>query len=660
MNKIELKDFLDFHYLSQPQLSPDGQAVGYVVSQADWQENGYSSYIWLYADGKNRKLTGLGEESSFVWEDEEHILFKANRTKAEKKREQEQEIFSNYYRINIYGGEAEAAYQFACKVKKLKPIGSNRLVLIGEIDVDYPDYYKMTADQQKQVREKYKENEDYQVIDEIPFWHNGGSYANKRRDSLFLYDTKTECLERISSANTQVFDFEVVDEQLYYMAVEYEQVMPLRADLYCYQLAQGTIEAVLTEADFDVESITRLGSDLIVSGSDKRQYGLNQNGDFYRVVSNQLEWIQKHDYSLGSSVGSDCRYGGGTFRQADDKGLYFITTVRNASVIYKLTVDGLLEPVVTVEGSVDCLTVSPEGRLVFVAMFGQQLQELYEYVDGQIKALTQFNATALTDKYIAQPEKVTFQSQSTEIDGWVLKPIDFDPNRSYPAILEVHGGPKTVYGEVYYHELQYLAAEGYFVLFCNPTGSDGRGNQFMDIRGKYGTVDYQNLMDFTDYVLETYPQIDRNRLGQTGGSYGGFMTNWIVGHTDRFKACVSQRSISNWLSFYGMSDIGFYFATDQMGVNGFNQAEQERMWEQSPLKYVTNVKTPLLLIHSDMDYRCNLEEGMQFFTAVARQGVDTRLVVFKGENHELSRSGKPKHRVRRLEEIIGWMNQYLK
>ena len=148
------------------------------------------------------------------------------------------------------------------------------------------------------------------------------------------------------------------------------------------------------------------------------------------------------------------------------------------------------------------------------------------------------------------------ESEGLTIGGWVLEPKDYDPSKTYPAVFDVHGGPKTVYGPVFYHEMQLWANMGYFVFFCNPKGSDGRDNDFMDIFGHYGETDYHNLMDFADAVLTAYPQIDPKRVCLTGGSYGGFMTNWIIGHTDRFCCAASQRSISNWLSFYGVSDIG--------------------------------------------------------------------------------------------------------
>ena len=294
-------------------------------------------------------------------------------------------------------------------------------------------------------------------------------------------------------------------------------------------------------------------------------------------------------------------------------------------------------------------------------MRGQGLQELYSLnlSTGEETCLTSFNQEALAGKYVAVPQPLSFRNEDgLELDGWVLLPRGYDPARQYPAILDIHGGPKTVYGTVYYHEMQLWASQGYFVFYCNPRGGDGRGDAFADIRGKYGAIDYADLMGFTDRVLEAYPAIDARRVGVTGGSYGGFMTNWIIGHTDRFAAAASQRSISNWISMGYTTDIGYYFAPDQTAATPWDNLE--RMWDQSPLKYADRCVTPTLFIHSDQDYRCWQAEALQMFTALKVHGVESRLCLFKGENHELSRSGKPKHRIRRLREITGWMDRHLK
>jgi dipeptidyl aminopeptidase/acylaminoacyl peptidase len=206
--------------------------------------------------------------------------------------------------------------------------------------------------------------------------------------------------------------------------------------------------------------------------------------------------------------------------------------------------------------------------------------------------------------------------------------------------------------------MQYWCGKGFAVLFCNPTGSDGRGETFADLRGHYGETDYRDIMSFVDTALAQNPWIDAEHVGVTGGSYGGFMTNWIVGHTQRFKAAATQRSITNWLGFNLTSDIGYTFGEDQTGGTPWNNFEG--LWRQSPGKYLDQATTPLLVIHSEEDYRCYMADGIQIFYALKQKGVDARMVLFKGENHELSRSGKPKNRVRRLQEITEWMEKYLK
>jgi dipeptidyl aminopeptidase/acylaminoacyl peptidase len=204
--------------------------------------------------------------------------------------------------------------------------------------------------------------------------------------------------------------------------------------------------------------------------------------------------------------------------------------------------------------------------------------------------------------------------------------------------------------------MQYWVNQGYIVAFANPRGSDGKGNEFADIRGKYGSIDYDDLMNFTDLVIQKYKGIDINQLYVTGGSYGGFMTNWIVSHTNRFKAAVTQRSISNWLSFYGTSDIGYYFATDQTA--GHPIMDLDLLYKQSPIKYAMQIETPLMFIHSDKDYRCPMEQAQQLYAILKTNGVDTHLVWFRDETHELSRSGKPQARIKRLKDITCWFKKY--
>lgn len=249
-------------------------------------------------------------------------------------------------------------------------------------------------------------------------------------------------------------------------------------------------------------------------------------------------------------------------------------------------------------------------------------------------------------------------TDGVDIDGFVMKPVGYEPGKRYPGILHIHGGPKMVFGPGFHHEMQLWAASGFFVCYCNPRGSCGKGNAFADLQGKYGEVDFRDLMEFTDEVLRRYPEIDADRMGVAGGSYGGFMTNWVIGHTDHFRCAVSQRSIANYVGDYLLSDIGYYYVPDQQ--LGTIWEHPENLWKASPLTYAYRVKTPTLFIHADKDYRCTLANGLEMFAALKLHGVESKLCMFYGENHGLSREGKPSNRISRLSEILHWMEGHLK
>ncbi|MFL6559469.1 MAG: alpha/beta hydrolase family protein, partial [Bacillus sp. (in: firmicutes)] len=271
--------------------------------------------------------------------------------------------------------------------------------------------------------------------------------------------------------------------------------------------------------------------------------------------------------------------------------------------------------------------------------------------DRPLEKLT--TANDIQNVVLSKPEPIEYEgANGRKIHGWLMKPVDFEARKKYPLLLEIHGGPHAMYGNTYMNEFQILAAEGYAVLYVNPRGSHGYGQDFVNaVRGDYGGGDYQDLMLAVDYVLAEFDFIDETRLGVTGGSYGGFMTNWIVGHTNRFKAAVTQRSISNWISFYGVSDIGYYFTEWQ--IDG-DFRDVHKLWKHSPLAYIDNVETPLLILHSEKDYRCPIEQAEQLYISLKRLGKKTKFVRFPEENHELSRSGKPSLRKSRLDYIVEW------
>lgn len=269
------------------------------------------------------------------------------------------------------------------------------------------------------------------------------------------------------------------------------------------------------------------------------------------------------------------------------------------------------------------------------------------------------NERILGELDLVEPEAFWYRAEDGwALEGWVIRPRALEGSAKAPVVLEIHGGPHTHYGYAMFHEMQLLAARGFAVVFVNPRGSTSYGQTFVDaVRMHYGERDASDILSGLDAACERFPFLDRQRVAVTGGSYGGFMTNWLVGHTDRFFAAVTQRSISNWISFYGVSDIGPRFTEMQLGGDVVH--DMERLWRFSPLAYVDNVHTPLLMIHSEQDHRCPIEQAEQFYRALKRMEREVELLRVPNASHDLSRNGKPKLRVARLEAILDWMESHL-
>jgi dipeptidyl aminopeptidase/acylaminoacyl peptidase len=667
MGNIKIDDFTRFKFLSSPQFDLYGENLCYVVHEADIERNTYNSNLWIYnSDTKEKfQLTALNNEKSFTWmNDGRHIIFSTIRKSEDMEKRESGDEFSQFYKIKINGGEAREYFRISRNVNSIKQVDDNTFIFTSTYNSSKKQLDELSEEEKGEELKRRKEEKDYQVIDEIPFWSNGKGFTNKNRNRLYIYHVDTETYEPITDEHTDVAGFNLNEDKnkLVFTTFTYKDKMELNNDILLYDLKENKLDKINSSEQFIYEYVNFIGDNkLICTGSDMKKYGENENHKFYIIdLEDKKRTLITPDFdcSLWNSVGSDCRYVGSATMMMDKEYLYFITTEGDSSHLNRVNSEGKIEKVISTCGSVDGYAVK-NGKLVFIGLRESKLQELYELKNGKEIQITNFNEWVQREKKIASLESISVETAPRVIiDGWVMKPVDFDPNKKYPAILDIHGGPKTVYGQVFFHEMQYWASEGYVVFFCNPRGSNGRDDAFSDIRGQYGFVDYDDIMKFTDAVLEKYSCIDTERVGVTGGSYGGFMTNWIIGHTDRFKAAASQRSISNWISKFCTTDIGYYFVDDQQGGTPWNN--HHKLWEHSPLKYADRVKTPTLFIHSEEDYRCWLAEGLQMFTALKYHNVDARLCMFKGENHELSRGGKPKHRIRRLKEITHWFDKYLK
>jgi dipeptidyl aminopeptidase/acylaminoacyl peptidase len=274
--------------------------------------------------------------------------------------------------------------------------------------------------------------------------------------------------------------------------------------------------------------------------------------------------------------------------------------------------------------------------------------------------LTEVNKELLEQLELSEPQRYSFRAEGgPEVDGWVMKPIGFAEGKTYPAVLEIHGGPMMMYSCSFFFEFQLTAAKGYAVIYTNPRGSQGYGEEFCKaIQYEWGNKDWADVLAGLDAALAENPWIDGSRVGVAGGSYGGYMTAWAVGHTDRFKAANCGRPVVYWAGEVGTTDGGWLWMRRAKGVKPW--VDDSWYKQQSPWSYVENMKTPLLIEVQEGDLRCPIEQGQMLYTAVKfLNKAPVKFVRYPNEFHGMSRSGKPWHRVHRLNMIVDWYNQYI-
>ncbi len=344
------------------------------------------------------------------------------------------------------------------------------------------------------------------------------------------------------------------------------------------------------------------------------------------------------------------------------RALYFETGVRGEAHLFRADArDGKVRQVTKGARAVRFVDISNDSRrLVYAANDFRRLDDLYTAdLDGSDEErLTSLNARLWPQLQLSAVERMTYKgADGWDIDGFLVKPVGWREGQKYPLVLSIHGGPAAMYGVDWFHEFQVYAARGWAVFYTNPRGSTGYGQRFeRGIEGEWGGKDYVDVMNGVEEVLRRNPWIDRERLGVTGGSYGGYLTNWIVGHTNMFKAAVTLRSVVNFISDEGTRD-GAYGHKQDFGGDLFEKFDL--YWERSPLRYAKNVRTPILILHSENDHRVPLEQAEQWFRALRHFGANAEFVIFPRENHNLTRTGEPKHLVESLNWQLYWFDRYL-
>ncbi len=617
---VKLDDIYKLRLLGDVRISRDGSKIAFVVGKMNKKEDSYVSRIYMYEGGKLRAYTsGVHDSAPRFTADSKYLVYYRSLKEGGELR-----------RIALSGGESE-------RIALLEKGASN-------IKLDGAYVYFISS-----VTEKSRD--DVKRIKSIPFYFNGEGFIYNSKPQIFRVPVRGGKIEKLTNEEGIISDYDVKNGVVVYSAADDERA-PFMEHLYI--LSEGKSKRI-SKKKASIGGF-RLSQDALQVAVFLKfnERGLAEDMSLYFLPVRGGTYIQatEEKVAFGGSLNSDVRFGGGSVMQwISDHEILFIATRKGRQELIRYA-NGQFHMVVGGNRSVESFSYGA-GVIAYIAQKMNAPSEVY-VMNKKERKITNLNA-----RFSKLPEAKSFvfkASDGVDIEGWILIPEGRGP---HPAVLEVHGGPKTSYGHAFMFEFYYLLSLGFAVIFTNPRGSSGYGEDFaLRIRGGFGDRDYKDLMESIDYVVSKFP-IDKNKLFLTGGSYGGFMTNWIVGHTSIFKAAATQRSISNQLSFWGTSDIGPWFNWDYIGAGADLWEGFERYWDMSPLKYAKGIKTPLLIIHSEEDYRCPVSEAYQLFYALKMNGVDTKLVLFPGENHDLSRSGKPKHRIIRLSEIAQWFKEHM-
>ena len=644
---ITPEDYFSFQFIGDPHLSPDGQTVAYVLTTIDQKKNRRESSIWLVpidASAPPRRLSAEGFSSNSPrWSPDGKTLAIISTRNSDPAADPAK---SQIYLLPMTsGGEAIALTKLKNGVQSFQwsPDGT-RIVAIsssGPSDAIAPADRKSDVHHYSHIQYKFNDTGWYDDkrrhlwIITLP-----GGDAKQITDGQDWNDSDPQWspdgtrIAFVSDRTGKAFD----DSQ--------------NTDVWVIPAAGGALTKISDHAfDDDSPRWSPDGKQILFAGQpDSRHqfpklYVANSAGgspsqlavNGLDLIPTELRWPMPSSAFFAAGVKGEIQL----FR-ADPAARTFSAIISGPRAVHAFDIN------------------ATAGKIVYLANDFQHLDDLYvANLDGKgERQLTHLN-TALWAQLDLQPvERLEYKSSDGwPVEGFFVKPMGWQPGIKYPMVLVIHGGPEGMFGVDWYHEFQVYAAKGYAVFFCNPRGSTGYGEKFE--RGEinnWGVMDYQDVMAGLDAALKQYPWIDADKLGVTGGSYGGYLTNWIVSHTNRFKAAVTLRSVSNFISDEGTRD-GAYGHEEYF--NGILFDDFDQYWAASPLKYARNVKTPTLVLHSDFDFRVPIEQGEQWFRALQHYGVPSELVLFPRENHNLTRTGEPKHLVESLNWQLYWFDRYL-
>ncbi|MFB6125470.1 MAG: prolyl oligopeptidase family serine peptidase [Halanaeroarchaeum sp.] len=648
MQTVTAADFHDIVQVAEPRLSPDGETVAFVRSVPEDDEE-YEATVHLVdvAGGEPRRFTvSEGADSEPRWSPSgDRIAFVSTRG-ADDDRPQA-------WVVPVDGGEAQQVTDVAGGVSGLawSPDGS-RLAFVQQVSAEDRE-----EDRDLAVPEEFEPSTpDPRVIDRTVY-RSAQRYFDGKRSQVYLADLEEDEVRRVTEGDADFSAPTWGDEETLFYA---ESVGEDPDDSTAYEILRHDVATGEREA---IHRTTGWGVQLAAT-SDGRVAHVYQNEDRLTLRPAEIEVYDPESddvvcptADLDRTLGMDARVQWGP----DEQTLFFATPDEGATALWSVQWDEAdPERVVRTDGASISGADVGEETIVFARSEWDHPGDVFaaDRETGDERRLTTVNEAFLAERTVAEPEELAIEGEAGTVQGWLMTPPDFDPEETYPLAVEVHGGPHAMWttSGTMWHEFQTLAARGYVVFWSNPRGSTGYGEEFAAaIDRDWGAVTMADVMAGVASVADR-EYVDDDELFLTGGSFGGYMTGWMVGNTDVFRAAVAQRGVYDFTGFYGSTDGAYKLVEGDYGTTP--SEEPAFLWEHSPTGHATDVETPTLLLHSDDDYRTPAATAELFFRQLRLNGVDTRLVRYPEEGHELSRSGQPGHRVDRIERIVRWFDGY--